>query len=215
MGEHAGGLGWVCTGAYGSWDGFVLELSGAGSPASSAQQTLCLLCNPLHEPLAPGCVVQPPTPLPGRGEQSEVSLLEEFGASGTAWDGLPLSSEVREPFSMDGLTGVKRLRAGCAEGRSQAEVPFPHRCGWQGDREVADLGVSISQLLPPSSPSTAVWRKGQALPALCSFPGLTASIGDLLSPSSSQVCLPILRTPFLPTLPAPRAQAGQPHALGT
>lgn len=137
-----------------------------------------------------------------------------FGASGTAWDGLPLSSEVREPFSMDGLTGVKRLRAGCAEGRSQAEVPFPHRCGWQGDREVADLGVSISQLLPPTSPSTAVWRKGQALPALRSFPGLTASIGDLLSPSSSQVCLPILRTPFLPTLPAPRAQAGQPHALG-
>ncbi|XP_052671629.1 uncharacterized protein LOC128154686 isoform X1 [Harpia harpyja] len=44
-----------------SWDGFLLELLGAGSPAPAARHTPYLLCNPLREPPALGCVVQPRT----------------------------------------------------------------------------------------------------------------------------------------------------------
>lgn len=45
---------WVSTQA--GWDGFPLELTGAGSPPA-ARQTPCLLCNPLHE--APALLASP------------------------------------------------------------------------------------------------------------------------------------------------------------
>lgn len=86
------------------WDGFPLELMGAGSPAPAAQQTLCLLCNPLHEPPALGCAVQSHT-----GGAGSILPRSSLGP----WWGTKLGGQRLQP---DGTAGTPAWR-GCVPRR--------------------------------------------------------------------------------------------------
>lgn len=102
----------------------------------------------------------------------------------------PLSSEARKLLGMEGLTG-RRVRKREKSGRN----PSLALLRVSGDREVADLGSSVSHGCSPHPCPAPGCRGRAALPALGSFPSLA---GDLLSSSSSQTRLPITPHSFSP-----------------
>lgn len=191
---------------------------------------LCASFATHREPSAPRWVVQPRTGggaesiLPGspsgpRGAQSRgggsskrMALLESLragagqggfslGGSGVSRGAQPLSSEARKLLGMEGLTGEMRAQGRVCRREKSGRSSFLALLRVSGDREVADLGPSVSHGCSPHPCPAPECRGRAALPALGSFPPLTGSPEIRCPPALPGHICPYSAL-LLPTLPA-------------
>lgn len=102
--------------------------------------------------------------------ERRVRFLSGVWASGASQGWQPLSSEAREPFAMDELSGEERAQRRVCRREKSGRSPFPASPQVEGGREVADLGVRVSHGCSPH-PHPASGRRAAADAALFSaFP---------------------------------------------